>query len=130
MSATRTNTSRRSSARRKSLYELSRLHSQGLLNREDYLETRRALLGDILSGRQVLGQGHYASLTSSSDATVHYSEAAIAERRREAREQQARLSEFREYASQVRRTRQRRFLWLTATGVGVILVGFAWYAWR
>lgn len=115
---------------RKNLYELSRLHSQGLLNREDYLEARRALVDDILGGRQALNQDHYATLESADDATVQYSEAVIAERRREARQQQALLKEFRDYTSQVRRTRQRNLRRLAAASVLVaILVGVIWYTW-
>lgn len=126
---TRPGNNRRPSAVRKTLYELSRLHSQGLLNREDYLEARRVLISDILGGRQALNQGHYATLGSSDDSTVQYSEAVIAERRREARQQHALLKEFRDYTHQVRRTRQRNFCRLAASMLVVILVGVIWYIW-
>lgn len=111
---------------RKNIYELSRLYAQGLVSREDYLEARRALIHDILTGRQELDhQLRYPSLKSSEDATAHYSDGAIRAQRRMARDLQARLQEFRSYASTARRARQRRLLRWGAT-LFIVLAGAAW----
>ncbi len=116
---------------RKSLYELSRLHAGGLLSREDYLETRRALLVDILSGRQPLEERHYPTLSSPQDSTVHYTSTDIQAQRRDARLQYKRIQEFRDYARTMRHARRVKLLRIMAAVLLVLGVAgsYVWTQW-
>lgn len=98
---------------RKTLYQLSISHAQGLLPPEDYLAARRTLINDILSGKEPLREREYDCL-GSGERTVARPE--IHHRRQMAKAELQKLQQATQESKKLRRSRRIRYV-LLALGV-------------